>query len=189
MAQNDIKCQNKSVKIIILQAGIFMGKKYQFFESQFASGVEEFLTWRSGAWNWLYQEKKKSFSYKESNTFQEGWVKEHRQEKFTFTLFESQHRFSSCFPPTFEYFNCWNPLPWQTLALPNRCMYESTSSYLLRLRAHSQICILPVVFSTLFAFLCFIPSTPILTYYRVSSYRPWNFVINRKSSILAKKSP
>ena len=49
MAQNDIKCQNKSVKIIILQAGIFMGKKYQFFESQFASGVEEFLTWRSGA--------------------------------------------------------------------------------------------------------------------------------------------
>ena len=36
----------------------------------------------------LSREKKSLFHTKESNTFQEGWLKkEHRQEKFTFTLF------------------------------------------------------------------------------------------------------
>ena len=160
MAQNDIKCQNKSVKIIILQAGIFMGKKYQFFESQFASGVEEFLTWRSGAWNWLYQEKKKSFSYKGIKHFPRGVSKIilFSRANTDFQVVSRQH---------LNTLIAGTPLPWQTLALPNRCMYESTSSYLLRLRAHSQICILPVVFSTLFAFLCFFPSTPILTFYYV----------------------
>ena len=115
MAQNYIKCQNKSIKITILQAGrhFLMWNEEKipiFWKSICFRGrrVSHLAKW--GMKLTLSREKKNLFHTKKSNTFQEGWVSIGKKNLLLLFL-RPNTDFQVVFPPIFELLNCWNPSP------------------------------------------------------------------------------